>query len=213
VADSLYAVAIRIDDEGGIIARMVFGPETWRAIVLPSCGESGGVKAIDRRRGPRAESDVGTRALSAISIPDDREIVASLPQPVSGGFGLIVESREAQSRQDDIIERLRAFEIANAERHVIDDLRQSRLHHPSLSFVTTYACLALARMGWDDTRRGRGAVARHLDDRAGDDEGGAQRLAPAEGLVKKQGSRTDAQDGTREPRSLSTSRIQCAAGA
>ena len=124
MADGFYTVPIGVDDEGGIVARMVFRPETWRPIVFSSCGQSGGVKTIDRRRELRAAGDVRTRALSAISIPDERKIVASLTQAVSGGSGLIVESGEAEDRQDDIIERLRTFEIANAERYVIDDLRQ-----------------------------------------------------------------------------------------
>src|SRR5262249_1788372 len=64
--------------------------------------------------------------------------------------------REARSRQDDIVERLRTFEIANAERHVIDDLRQRRLHRPSLSFVTTCACSPLSS-GWVGMMPGAGA--------------------------------------------------------
>ena len=58
VADGLDPVAIRVEQESGVVVRMVGGAEAGRAVAAPARCETGGVEGVHGRAARRAEAPV-----------------------------------------------------------------------------------------------------------------------------------------------------------
>jgi hypothetical protein len=54
VVDDFDVVAVGVEHEGAVVARVVRGAFAGGAVVLVACGERGGVEGLDGRSGSRA---------------------------------------------------------------------------------------------------------------------------------------------------------------
>ena len=63
MADDLDIVAVRIEDEGTVIIRMILGPEARRAMIFSSRREGGLMKCVDQRAFGDPKGDMNARVV------------------------------------------------------------------------------------------------------------------------------------------------------
>src|SRR4051794_26604607 len=84
VADRLDVVAVRVEDEGAVVSRVIVGAYAGGAIVLAAGGEGGGVEGVHRRAVGRGEGHVGGGlAPAAAADPEERTLVAVAGEAVA----------------------------------------------------------------------------------------------------------------------------------
>ena len=117
VVDDLDVMAVRVEHEGAVIARVVHGALAWGAVVLVARGERGGVEGPHRSVRVRGEGEVdvlGERALVAheregeVGAAELHAIPRFVPQAKPG------------VRRDRRVEASRRLRVADAETQVVD---------------------------------------------------------------------------------------------
>lgn len=87
MADGLDVVAVRVEDEGAVVAGVVDRPQTGGAVVGATRGQGGGVEGVDLLDRANAEGDVSAadRRPAAPIDPEERfgPCSVSLPKPAA----------------------------------------------------------------------------------------------------------------------------------
>jgi len=126
--DGLNVDAIRIENKGPIISRVVFGPEARTAIVDPARGKCCGIKGVNRFSAGRTKRDVQA-ALHRAAATEPK--IWELLVPVSGGADSSIITRElhdpldAERGQGLFVKPHRSLEVGGAETHMVK-------RHPTL---------------------------------------------------------------------------------
>src|SRR6266567_2981435 len=121
----LDQVAVGIDDEGGVVLRVILGPETRLAVVASPGSERRRVEAINRGAEGRAEADVAVErgAIGVVRDPKRQGLLLErmrLAAAVAGSVLDVEHAAIAKRRQDRIVEGTAPREVANADRDVVD---------------------------------------------------------------------------------------------
>jgi hypothetical protein len=118
--DRFNVVAVRVEDERSVVARMVC-PLSGRTVVVPpsaQCREVEGVDHFAARRLER-EMDSGDRAVGLV----DPQLVG-MKVPFTDDQNLT----QAQTRQDGAIEAFAGLDVGDAKMDVIDEPAKMVLH-------------------------------------------------------------------------------------
>src|SRR5215472_18517545 len=100
----LDPVAVGIDDEGGVVVRVIFGTQAGLAVVVPACGERRRMECVDGAAIRRSETEVtverGTGAVARD--PELQRLLFEgmrLAAAVAGGILDVEHTAIAQRRQ------------------------------------------------------------------------------------------------------------------
>ena len=61
MTNDFYVVAVRIEDEGTVVVRMIMRPQARRAVIFSSGSEGGLMKGVNQRAFSDAKGDMNTR--------------------------------------------------------------------------------------------------------------------------------------------------------
>ena len=112
VADRLDVVAVRIEDEGGVVVRGVLRAEAGGAVVRSSGGDGRDVERVDRGAVVALERDV--RPADRPATPDP-EVESVRIRQVRERSRLLVHDAVAERLQRSQVERLRGLEVGDVD--------------------------------------------------------------------------------------------------
>src|SRR5690606_36781006 len=119
MADRLDVVAVGLEDEGGIVVRVVVGPQARAAVVLADGRKRGGVQGVDLGAGFRLETDVQAAAVVAVADPEERLGVVE-----AGDSAAVVvvlhHHAQAERGQRGFVEGTRARVVGAGESEMVD---------------------------------------------------------------------------------------------
>src|SRR5262249_55472380 len=120
-AIGLEAIAVRIDDEGGVVVGAVVAAQAWGAVVVPADAQRGGVEGVDTLAARRVEALMqagfvvrGHRPLGGADPQRDR--VPTIAERARR----LAEAGIAQRLQGRVVEAFGLGHVADAERDVVD---------------------------------------------------------------------------------------------
>ena len=124
MADCLYPISARIDQEGGVVARVVDVANARRTIVRSPIRHSGFPKRVYRCPAGRLEAPMSRRSIIWLITNFDRQVIpvwmvpiASLPvaQPKFGFANL----RHAQCANDGVVEPFSSTDVGDRNGNVV----------------------------------------------------------------------------------------------
>jgi hypothetical protein len=116
VADRLDVVAVRIKDEGPIVARVVLGPESGTTVVASARRDSHLVEGLHGRAVLGGEGDVEGVTWLALTNPEVRFALA--PEPRGSVAGLH-DQLVAERGEGLLVEALAPLEVRDGDPYVI----------------------------------------------------------------------------------------------
>jgi hypothetical protein len=132
MAHRLDVVALRVDDEGAVVVRVVLGAQAGGAVVLAAGGDRGGVEGVYLGAGLGLPGQVaargGRRAAVGGGAVDEPHV--GLLAVGLGGVGVgeaedvhavvaLKANAVAQGRKGGAVERFGALDVGDAEGHVV----------------------------------------------------------------------------------------------
>src|SRR5258708_5362203 len=103
VADGFYIVAVRIEDEGAVIGRMVLRPQARRAVVGAAGGYRGAMEGVDRGPVLGRESHM-EMAFQPLRLGDPEEGLARGTEAHGPALGHLLDDADAERRHGFLIE-------------------------------------------------------------------------------------------------------------
>jgi hypothetical protein len=113
VIDRLGAVAVGVEEECAVVRRRVFGARAGLAIALVAGGSSDAPELVDECARRRDEPDM--QSARRIGILEDEQFVVAPRRPA-----VPVMFRDAERRQNELVEALRRLAVGCANRDVIE---------------------------------------------------------------------------------------------
>jgi len=124
VEHRLQAMPVEIEDERGVVARVVAVADTGRSVVDAARGECGGVEAIHRLARGGGEREMKARTggsrINAARKDRKRRLAGESRRTVRDVPRIVRQAHVAERCQDCVVEDRRAIEIGDAEGEVVE---------------------------------------------------------------------------------------------
>ena len=125
MADGLDVVAVRVEDEGAVVVRVVDLADTRSAVVGPAGGERGGVEGVNQVASIHAERHVDARLRAAVSLRDPEEGKV-VPKPADLGDRLH-DHAQPERLERALVEGPAGLVVGDVQSDVVE----SHAHDPS----------------------------------------------------------------------------------
>src|ERR1044072_8560235 len=123
VADGLDVVAVGVEDEGAVVARVIDGARSRGTVVGAPSSESSGMESVDRLWRAGAEGDMGAADGRALASVDPEEwkgsVLGVLPEP-GGTLDRFHQQPDPEWLEGLFVESLAAGEVAGLEADMIE---------------------------------------------------------------------------------------------
>jgi len=118
VKDSFYVVPIGVEDEGGVVPRVIVRTKPGSSVVDPSCVDGCGVERIDRFAVWRGKRNVH-RTGRHIPFPDPEILIAEREAEPQW----VLDDPDTEGLQRPLVERATPRDVSDRQRHMIEQAR------------------------------------------------------------------------------------------